>query len=220
MNLALLYRDELLGFIRSKVMLALFFGLPVLVMLLHFLTPDTGEMPLATLSAVVVSSVSGTLSSVMLTVSIIHEKSRHVYELFLIRPIRCRDIVLAKFLSVYTCVAGACALTIALGFGVDALRLGGIPAGVWGDTWQSLAMSLSMTAISSSAGVLIGIAVSSVLLGVILVIYGANQLLALIGALPFVLEAANAGVFSLVLGVLLSGMLLVVATIVFRRKQF
>ena len=63
-------------------------------------------------------------------------------------------------------------------------------------------------------------AVNSVLLGVILVIYGANQMLALVGALPLMFEAANAGVYSIALGVLLSGALLVVAIQVFNRKQF
>jgi ABC-2 type transport system permease protein len=220
MSTGLLYRDELRGFARSKVMIVLFAGLPVVVLLLHFLSPDTGEMPLATLSAVIVSTVSGTLSSVMLTVSIIQEKSAHVYELFLIRPIRRRDIILAKFLAVYTCVAGACILTIVLGLAVDAFRFGGLAQGLAGETWQSLATSLSMTAISGSAGILIGVAVNSVLLGVILVIYGANQMLALVGVLPVMLEVSNAGVYSLILGVLLSSALLVVAAQVFNRKQF
>jgi ABC-2 type transport system permease protein len=97
--LALLYVDEFKGFTKSRVMLALWVGLPVLTLVLHAWSPAIdGDLPLSAFTALIISSISGTLASAMLAVSLIHERSRHVYELFLIRPMQRRDILLAKFL--------------------------------------------------------------------------------------------------------------------------
>ena len=103
MKLQLLYVDELRGFYKSKVMLFLWIGLPIVALLFRFVqVSTTGQaIPFTVISALVVSSLAGTLAAVMLTVSIINEKNRHVYELFLIRPLKRRDIMLSKFLSVY-----------------------------------------------------------------------------------------------------------------------
>src|SRR4030042_2932982 len=121
MKLPILYVDELRGFYKSKVMLFLWIGLPVMAILLRYvqITTTGQQISFTVISALVVSSLAGTLSAVMLTVSIINEKNRHVYELFLIRPLKRRDIVLAKFLSVYTCVAVASLIAIFVGVAAD-----------------------------------------------------------------------------------------------------
>src|SRR4030066_1371576 len=158
MNLLLLFVDELMGFYKSKVMISLWIGLPLVSILFHFLSSNTGSpIPFTVVSAIVVSSLAGTLASVMLAVSIINEKNRHVYELFLIRPLKRRDIVLAKFLSVYTCVAVASLIAVSVGVMADYLTANAFPATILNDTAQSLAISLSMVAVSCSAGVLLGI---------------------------------------------------------------
>jgi ABC-2 type transport system permease protein len=219
-NLILLYTDELKGFYKSKVMIALWLGLPLLSLLLHFWAPEIeGEMPLTTFTALIVSSISGTLASAMLGVSIIHEKSRHVYDLFLIRPIKRRDIVLAKFLAVYTCIAIASGLAIATGLFVDYWTMGEIPKTLVDNTLESFAASLSMTGIASAAGVLIGVISSSVLLGVILVIYGGNQIVGL-GMLPFLINVSGRGVLTMIWGGILTAVLLFGAVLVFDRRQF
>jgi hypothetical protein len=46
--------------------------------------------PFTLISSIVVSSIGGTLAAVMLAVFIINEKNRHVYDLFLIRPINAK----------------------------------------------------------------------------------------------------------------------------------
>lgn len=87
MSLALLYKDELRGFFKSKVMIALWLGMPALTMLLHVIAPEVeGELPLTVFATLITSSMSGTLGAAMLAVAIIHEKSHHVYELFFVRP--------------------------------------------------------------------------------------------------------------------------------------
>lgn len=219
-SLGLLYVDELKGFVKSRVILALWVGLPLLAILMHAWSPSLeGNMPMSTFTALVVGSISGTLASAMLAVSIIHEKSRHVYELFLIRPMERRDIVLAKFLAVYSCLVIASVLTIGTGFVVDYGKVGAIPSPLISGTLESLGLSLSMTAIASAVGVLIGVMATSVLLGVILVIYGGNQVVSLV-MLPFLTDFAGRSLLTILMGGVLVAAILYVAVLIFNRKQF
>jgi ABC-2 type transport system permease protein len=219
MSFALLVKDELRGFYKSKVMLFLWFGLPLLTILFHFWSSlQGGEIPLTALSAIITSSIGGTLASVMLAVSIINEKTQHVYDLFLVRPVKRWNIILSKFLAVYTCVAVASGLSLLLGLIIDYVNLGGISDTVLRETLLSLATSLSMMAVSSSIGVLIGVASPSVLVGVILVIYGGNQISAL-PIIPTILNISNAALFTVTLGVVISSVMLFLAISLFNRKQ-
>lgn len=220
MNLLLLFVDELMGFYKSKVMISLWIGLPLVSILFHFLSSNTGSpIPFTVVSAIVVSSLAGTLASVMLAVSIINEKNRHVYELFLIRPLKRRNIIIAKFLSVYVCIAVAAILAIILGMVADYLTTGALSEAVLSNTFQSLSISLSMMATSCAAGVLIGVVSPSVLVGAILVIYGGNQISAL-PLLPSILNLTNPTLFTISLGALVSIILLILAISIFDRKQF
>jgi ABC-2 type transport system permease protein len=98
MSLKLLFIDEWKGYAKSKVMMVLWFGLPILSFLLQFIDPTQLEgMPISLLVSIVVTSIGGTLSAIMLSTSIVNEKNRHVYELFLIRPVRRSSLLLAKF---------------------------------------------------------------------------------------------------------------------------
>jgi ABC-2 type transport system permease protein len=155
----------------------------------------------------------------MLAVSIINEKNRQVYDLFLIRPLKRRNIVLAKFLSVYTCVAVASLIAVAIGVAADYFTANAFLPTVLNDTVQSLAISLSMVAVSCSAGVLIGIGSPSVLVGAILVIYGGNQI-SVIPLVPTMLNLPEATLFTVVLAVAVAACLLVGAVALFERKQF
>ena len=217
MKLPLLFADELRGFYKSKVMIFLWVGLPVIAILFRFVqVSTTGQaIPFTVISALVVSSLAGTLAAVMLAVSIINEKNRHVYELFLIRPLKRRDIILAKFFSVYTCVAIASFLAVFVGIATDFATNGALPPTVLNDAAQSLAISLSTVAVSCAAGVLIGVASPSVLVGAILVIYGGNQ----ISVIPLV-PTLIAALFTVGLAAVVAVVLLAAATALFDRKQF
>jgi ABC-2 type transport system permease protein len=221
MNLPLLYLDELRGFYRSKVMLFLWVGLPVVAILLRFVqTSQTGQaIPFTVISALVVSSLAGTLAAVMLTVSIINEKNRNVYELFLIRPIKRSELMLSKFLAVYSCVAIAAFVAVMVSTVIDLATGATLPAGIVGDTSQSLAISLSMLAVSCSAGVLIGVGSPSVLVGAILVIYGGNQI-SVIPLIPTLLGIADATLFTIGIAAIVAVTLLTIAIALFERKQF
>jgi ABC-2 type transport system permease protein len=84
---------------------------------------------------------------------------------------------------------------------------------------QSLALGLSMITVSSAAGVLIGIGSPSVLVGVILVIYGGNQI-SVIPLLPSMLAVPNPAFITVLIGVVISCVLLSIAIFLFNRKQF
>jgi ABC-2 type transport system permease protein len=221
MQLSLLFTDELRGFYKSKVMIFLWVGLPIIALLFRFISAgSTGqEIAFTLVSSIVVSSVGGTLAAVMLAVFIINEKNRHVYDLFLIRPIKRRDIVLSKFFSVYVCVAIASAIAVFAGVVADLVTTGTLPTTVLTDAGQSLATTLSMIAVSCGAGVLIGVASPSVLVGAILVIYGGNQI-SVIPLVPTLLNLPDAAVFTVALAVAVAAGLLAGAATLFNRKQF
>jgi len=221
MKLGLLFVDELRGFYKSKVMIFLWIGLPVIALLFRFVSASSSgqNIPFTLVSSIVVSSIAGTLASVMLAVFIINEKNRHVYELFLIRPLKRRDIILAKFFSVYTCVAIASLIAVLAGMITDYATTGTLSATVLSNAGQSLATSLSMIAVSCAAGVLIGVASPSVLVGAILVIYGGNQI-SVIPLVPTLLNLQDATVFTIVLAGATAAGLLAAAVALFERKQF
>lgn len=221
MQLGLLFADELRGFYKSKVMIFLWVGLPIIALLFRFISAgSTGqEIPFTLVSSIVVSSIGGTLAAVMLAVFIINEKNRHVYDLFLIRPIKRQDIVLSKFFSVYVCVAIASAIAVLAGVIADLVATGTLPTTVLLDAGQSLATTLSMIAVSCGAGVLIGVASPSVLVGAILVIYGGNQI-SVIPLVPTLLNLPDAAVFTVALAIVVAAGLLAGAVALFNRKQF
>lgn len=65
MSFVLLVSDEIKGFYKSKVMIFLWIGLPFLTILIHFWSSlQGGGIPFTALSAIVTSSIGGTLASV------------------------------------------------------------------------------------------------------------------------------------------------------------
>jgi len=221
MKLSLLFVDELRGFYKSKVMIFLWVGLPIITILFRFVQSSvTGQtIPFTVISTLVISSLAGTLASVMLAVSLINERNRHVYELFLIRPLKRRDIILAKFFSVYMCVAIASFISFFVGIVTDYLTAGTIATAILGNLGQSLSISLSMVAVACAAGVLIGVAAPSVLVGAILIIYGGNQI-SVIPLVPTLLNISNGNLFTIGLSAIVTGVLLAVAVYLFEKKQF
>jgi hypothetical protein len=217
MSLPILFKDELTGFYKSKVMLFLWVGLPVISLLLYALSPDTGGAPVSVFIALIVSSVGGALASIMLVVTIINEKERKVYDLFVIRPIKRWQIVVSKFLAVFLCLMIAGMISIMAGVLADIAIKGAISDVLLQGLGDSIILTLCMIAIACSASVLIGVVSPSILIGVIAVLYGANQLAALV-VLPIFL--ANSPVYVAVLiaaGISLS--LVALAVYLFNRKQ-
>ena len=217
MSLSILFRDELNGFYRSKVMLFLWVGLPLLSIIIYLAGSSSQGMPVAILSSVVVGTIGGALASAMLAISLINERERRVYDLFLIRPVKRRDILFSKFLAVYLCIAIAGLLAIAVGVAADYLLTGLSKAIDFNSLGQSLVIVFSMMAVSCSVGILIGTISPSVLVGVILVLYGGNQLAALV-ILPALL-LVNVAWFPPVMAGALSAFVLLASVVVFNRRE-
>lgn len=217
MSLGLLFKDELNGFYRSKVMLALWVGLPAMAVLLYFLVDDIEGMPITVFTGLLVSSIGGLLTSVLIVVNILNEKEKKVYDLFLVRPIRRENLLLAKFSAVFLCVMVASFIAILLAAVLDSATKGYDVQEILSSMKDSLLITVSIMAINCSAGVLIGVFAPNMLVGILLVLFGANQLSSLV-LLPMITgwgEMWMAGVVSIAI----SAALLFGAAMVFRRKE-
>jgi len=220
MSLKILFVDELKGFYKSKVMIVLWVGLPLLSLLFHYIVPDTEGIPISSIVAIILSSIGGTLASAMLSTSIASEKMRHVYDLYLIRPVKRTNILLAKYFSVYLCLIIATGISLALGLILDQIFIGSLPEYVLNQTLESLAISMAAMAISCSIGIFFGIIVSSVPVATILSVYIGNQISA-ISILPTLfLDFIDPIIFSLLVGSIAVVIMLTVSSILFSRKQF
>lgn len=221
MSFPILFKDELKGFYKSYIMIILWIGLPILSIMLYLWSPDTsGEMPFSVLFATMMSSLGGSLAAIMITVHLINEKSRHVYELFLVRPVKRKDLLLSKFLAVLICVAIACALSLLLGLVIDYFKSGAVSAEIFKNTYQSFCLSLATMTSWCAAGVLVGVFAPSVLVGVILIIFVVNNITSIALLLPIMMKTSYSIVFSTVFSVILALIFLVLAVLIFNRKQF
>ncbi len=220
MSLRLLFLDELKGYAKSKVMLVLWFGLPLLSFLIQFFNPAELEgMPISFLVALVVSSIGGTLSVIMLSTTIVSEKNRHVYELFLIRPVRRSSLILAKFLAVYLCLVIAVSISLIIGLIFDAFT-GDLIENYLKITFESLIIGISSMAITCSIGILFGVLVSSVPVAAILSVYLGSQLSSLIILPTFFIHGLDTQMLALTLGITLTTIIMGINIILFNRMQF
>lgn len=218
MTLVTLYTDELRGFSRSRLMLALWIGLPVLSIVLRLAQPQTEGIPLLTFVSILIGSVGGTLAAVLLATSITSERLARVYDLFLVRPVRRRDLLVSKFLAAFTALLGAAVASIGVAVVIDLIS-GTFAPGVVTRAAQSLIISLAGMTIAASVGLLLGVLINSVAVSAILAVYLGNQLSAVI-VLPTVLVTDfNVWLFAPLVGLGVPVLLLVAAILVFRRKS-
>jgi ABC-2 type transport system permease protein len=222
MSLSLIFYDELKGFYKSKVMIALWIIFPVIALLIHYISSlyTEGVMSISSTVSLVISTIGGLIASVMLTVSIIHEKDARVYDLFLIRPIKRWHILISKFFAVFICVTVAGLLALSIGILSDyilqnELILDIVLPGII----DSFIMTISVIAISCGFGVLIGVISPSVVVGVILVIF-VGQYVNIIPIIPIILEIENSVVFVSILGILITVIMMILSIVAFNKKQF
>lgn len=217
MSLKLLFRDELNGFYRSKVMLALWVGLPAIAVALYFLASDVEGISMSSFTALLVASIGGLLTSAMMVVTILKEREEKVYDLFLVRPIKRRDLLLSKFMAIYLCVALAAILAILVSVMLDAV-LNGVGLGeAMMSLGEPLVIVLSMMAINCSVGVFIGMIANSVLVGILLVLYGGNQLASLV-ILPVIMDMGEVWMAPLI-ALAISVAMLTSSILLFQRKE-
>jgi ABC-2 type transport system permease protein len=194
-------------------MSVLFVGMPLLAVLLSLLSPNVEGMPLGAFTAMVLSSMAGLLASTTLSVSIINERTQGVYDLFLVRPVKRSHLMLAKYLSVVACVVLAAALALVLANGCDWLARGTVDLAALG---EPMLVIVTMACVSCAAAVLVGSLVRSVLVGVILTIYGGNQLSAVV-VLPS-LQSMVSLEATVVVGMAIATAVLCLAVVIFYRR--
>ncbi|MCJ7570966.1 MAG: hypothetical protein MUO82_03695 [Candidatus Thermoplasmatota archaeon] len=219
MSFSLIFKDELMGFYKSKAMIFLWIGLPLLAILVH-VSSQSADMSLSILVSLVVSSIGGLLASVMLTVNIINEKDTKVYDLFLIRPLKRWHILVSKFLAVYICVSIACIISILIGLLVDYTESQIAFDIIVQNIYEPFIMTLSIIAISSAVGVLIGVVAPSILVGVLLVIFGGNYVSSIPSIIPFVFNIQNPFTIVLILGIIITTVLMALSILLFNKKEF
>jgi ABC-type transport system involved in multi-copper enzyme maturation permease subunit len=222
MSLSLIFYDELKGFYKSKVMIALWIIFPVIALLIHYISSlyTEGAISVSSTVSLVISSIGGLIASIMLTVSIIHEKDARVYDLFLIRPIKRWYILISKFFAVFICVTVAGLLALSIGILSDyilqnELILDVVLPGII----DSFIMTISTMAISCSFGVLIGVIAPSIVVGVIIVIF-IGEYINIIPIIPVILEIENSDVFVTILSILITVIMMIVSVVAFNKKQF
>jgi len=185
---ALLIKDELVGFAKSKVMLVLWVILPLIATGGFLILPEAikgnlGHQLTATaFMSLIVGNIAGTIASLMLAVDIVSEKNRKVYELFIIRPIPRRAIVLAKFVAVFTSVAIACLISVSVGIAVDWIRGNALSGAAIYDAFKSMVSLTAAIGLSASVGVFFGVISKTILVAVILILFCPN--LAIVPMLP------------------------------------
>ncbi len=222
MTLGLLYADEMRGFYKSYVMLALWVGLPALTIALHFLQPliepAMQGWSLSYVVSITIAGIGGPLASVSLSASIVSERNQKVYELFLIRPVRRSSLILAKFAATYTCLVVATIISLASGMVIDSWL--GVPfESLWNEIVTSVVVTLSAMAMACSVAVLIGMFVSSVALASIVSIFG-GEILILVPMLPNYFDpSADPVPLAIVSGLVITSLSLVLTIYVFNHRQ-
>jgi ABC-2 type transport system permease protein len=219
-SLIILLWDEFRGFIKSKIMIALWVGLPILTLLMHFIQPDTEGMPFSLFTGIIVASIGGLLSAVMLSATMVNELDKNVYDLYLIRPVKRWHIIIAKYLAVLVALVFASIISFTIGLAIDSINHNIPTQTAIIEALKSLAISTAAMSISCAAGILIGIIVKNVALSVILSIYFGQQL-SVAAMLPAIfIESISPVLFSTFVGVGLTAIILIIGAIVFNKKQF
>ena len=128
--------------------------------------------------------------------------------------------MVSKFLAVYICVSIACILAISLGIMIDFFESEILLDFIMEGIINSFIMTLSVIAISSAVGILIGVISPSIVVGVILVIFVGNYVSSIPSIIPFVFNMDNPVTMVLVIGVIISIILMSLGIILFNRKEF
>lgn len=226
--LRLLTRDELIGFAKSKVMLVMWVVLPLIAVGGYLILPDEltggmgdgGMMSATAFMSAILASIAGTVAALMVAVDLVSERNRKVYELFVIRPIRRESIIIAKFLAVFVCVTIACIVSMGAGIGLDAVRGSPPTADSAYEILKSMTMLTGVIAISGGVGVLFGVMSRTILVAVVLILY-VGQGITVVPMLPMYFGILpNQFWLVMVISALLTGLLVLGASVMFRRSQF
>ena len=212
-----LYVDEFRGFAKSKVMAALWIGLPLLSTTIRYIQPDAEGIPLLTFVGILLAGIGGTVAAVMLSTGITSERNRHVYDLFLVRPVRRRDLLIAKYFAVLTCLLIAVLLSIGLGLIVEAVS-GTLTVDAL-ENLESFMVTFTGISIACSIGIFFGIVMNSVAVSAILSAYLGNQITGLVILPVALISSLNTVLYCVIVGIAVPILFLTISSVIFERKS-
>ena len=227
MNLKLLLADELAYFIKARVMLYLWVGIPLVIVASRFASVGKEGPGSALFGVFMASSLFGMTAGTMLTASVIGEIQRGVFVLFAVRPVRRRDLLFAKFLSVFIAMLAAFVLSLGAGLLFDAFGPSGTPGtDAVKEALLMFCMSVCFLGITSALGVLVGTLSASMQAGIIVYfILNSNAQVFLMMLVEKMMEKLGPGAYLpkcgalLGIGLLGTGLLLWIAIRAFEKKQ-
>ena len=216
---------------KSKITIILFIVLPVLAVVMIFITGQLEDFPATYLTTVLATSLAGALGGIMLATSITSEMNKNVYDLFIIRPVKRRNIILAKFIAVYLCTIAAVWLSILTGMIIDAIRQVSVPQFFVDQLNDSILTVFFALAITCSFGALFGVVMKSVAGSALLAIYVGNQASSILTlVIPLISQTIELQfgisfpfdplILSVIIGTITSVVILLLTIVIFNRKQF
>lgn len=185
-----LIKDELYGFAKSKVMIVLWVILPILAILGYLLfsaivaeqqqepgyVQEGPKMSVSVFLSALLSSIAGTVAALMVAVDIVSERQRKVFELFVIRPMRREAIIWAKFIAVFITVSLACVISMGFGVAVDFIRGEPVTQKTLYELLKGLAQAAGVIALATGGGVAVGVVSRTILVAVLIVQFGSQNL--------------------------------------------
>ena len=216
---------------KSKITIILFIVLPVLAVVMTFITGQLEDFPATYLTTVLATSLAGALGGIMLATSITSEMNKNVYDLFIIRPVKRRNIILAKFIAVYLCTIAAVWLSILTGMIIDVIRQVSVPEFFVDQLNDSILTVFFALAITCSFGALFGVVMKSVAGSALLAIYVGNQASSILTlVIPLISQTIELQfgisfpfdplILSVIIGTITSVVILLLTIVIFNRKQF
>lgn len=218
MSLSLLFYDELKGFYKSKAMIGLWMLFIIFTIVGYFGQKLIGEelIPGTTIASILISSFGGIITSIVITVSIIHEKEQKVYDLFMIRPIKRWYFLVAKFFSVYICIIIAVIISLLIGVLIDYIELGIIIPGIVND----FTTTASIMAVACGFGIFIGVLSPSILLAVLISLFFGQFVNLLPVMITTFVDFDNMLLLTSTVAIIIAVVLMAISMFVFERKQF
>jgi len=225
----LLFVDELHGFAKSAVMIGMWVGMPIVGIALYFLLPSelptnpamarfSVSLPASTFISLMLSSLGGLLAATLVAVEIVNEKTKKVYDLFLIRPVHRSSFMWAKFFAVSLCVSVALAISMWAGIMIDLGRGIEISPLMQETIVEKFISGVGVVMISAAVGILIGILSPNVLTAV-LVVWFAGQNVMLIPMLAAFISNDWVFTVTMILTVVLSVVLVGISSLIFSRME-
>jgi len=172
MNLMILFQDEVHHFFKIRAMMYLWILLPVMTVFAHVFNSDTGMMSYALFMTSMTATIIGVVAGALIASSIINEKQQNVYIPFIIRPLKRRDLLLARYFAVCGSMFVTVLVAIVIGLIVDIISSGmSLNADMIHELVYGFTLCSTIIFFSGSIGLLLGVVNSSVYVALMIYLF-------------------------------------------------